>query len=257
MEFSQYLIAIAGGFIAGAINTLAGNGSAITLTILTEILQLPPNIANGTNRIGVFFQTSLGAFEFYRHGKLQLRRSGLYILITIIGSVGGVATAIMVTHAQFKAVFSYLLVFMLITILVKPGRWLKPSEQSFRLPLWASIPLFLALGFYGGFIQMGMGIFFLAAMVLLARYSIIEGNAVKLFVVGAYTFIVILIFQWRGLIDWQAGLIMAIGQSAGGWLTANLAARLPGASVWAYRLLVVIVVLAILLAFDLLSLTPH
>ena len=250
MEFYQYAIAIAGGFLAGAINTLAGNGSAITLTILTEVLQLPPNLANGTNRIGVFFQTSLGAFEFYRHGKLQLQRSGLYIITTVIGSIAGVAAAVLVTHAQFKAVFSYLLVFMLITILVKPARWLRASEKGFTLPIWLSVPLFLALGFYGGFIQMGMGIFFLAAMVLLARYSIIEGNAVKLFVVGLYTFIVIMVFQWRGLIDWRAGLIMAVGQSAGGWLTANLAARLPGANIWAYRLLVVIVVLAILMAFD-------
>ena len=48
-----------------------------------------------------------------------------------------------------------------------------------------TIPAFLALGFYGGFIQMGMGIFFLAAMVLGARYSIIDGNAVKIVVVGA------------------------------------------------------------------------
>lgn len=250
MEFYQYAIAIGGGFIAGAINTLAGNGSAITLTILTEVLQLPPNLANGTNRIGVFFQTSLGAFEFYRHGKLPLQRSRLYIITTVIGSIAGVAAAVLVTHAQFKAVFSYLLVFMLITILVKPARWLRASEKGFTIPVWLSVPLFLALGFYGGFIQMGMGIFFLAAMVLLARYSIIEGNAVKLFVVGLYTFLVILVFQWRGLIDWQAGLIMAIGQSAGGWLTANLASRLPGANIWAYRLLVVIVVLAILMAFD-------
>lgn len=250
MEFYQYAIAIGGGFIAGGINTLAGNGSAITLTILTEILNLPPNVANGTNRIGVFFQTSLGAFEFYRNGKLQLQRSGFYIGLTVLGALGGVTAAVLVSNEQFKAVFSYLLIFMLVTILVKPKRWLRASERGYRLPYWLSIPIFLLLGFYGGFIQMGMGIFFLAAMVLLARYSIIEGNAVKLFVVGLYTVAVIAIFQWRGLIDWRAGLVMAVGQSAGGWLTANLASRLPHADVWAYRLLVVIVLVAIALAFD-------
>jgi len=50
MEFHHYIIAIIGGGLAGIINTLAGNGSAITLTILTEVLQLPGNLANGTQK---------------------------------------------------------------------------------------------------------------------------------------------------------------------------------------------------------------
>ncbi len=41
IEWYHYAIAIAGGVVAGAINTLAGNGSAITLSILTEVMGLP------------------------------------------------------------------------------------------------------------------------------------------------------------------------------------------------------------------------
>ena len=40
-----YLLASSGAFLGGALNTLAGNGSAITLTLLTELLGLPPNVA--------------------------------------------------------------------------------------------------------------------------------------------------------------------------------------------------------------------
>ena len=50
LEYYHYIIAIVGSALAGAINTLAGNGSAITLTILTELLGLPGNMANGTNK---------------------------------------------------------------------------------------------------------------------------------------------------------------------------------------------------------------
>ena len=52
-----YLLALVGSFVAGAINTLAGNGSAITLTILTEVLGLPGTVANGTNRVGIATQS--------------------------------------------------------------------------------------------------------------------------------------------------------------------------------------------------------
>ncbi|MEO0775963.1 MAG: sulfite exporter TauE/SafE family protein, partial [Bacteroidota bacterium] len=111
------------------------------------------------------------------------------------------------------------------------------------------IPLFLAIGFYGGFIQMGMGIFFLAAMVLGARYSINDANAVKLVAVSAYTLLCIAIFQWQGLIHWPFGLLLALGQVIGATIAANFASQHPQADLWAYRFLVVIIVLALVRLF--------
>ncbi len=250
MEFYEYIIAILGGFFAGAINTFAGNGSAITLTILTEMLQLPGNLANGTNRVGVFFQTTFGAFAFHKNGKLDIQRGWRYMIPTIVGAIIGVLVAVWVTSAQFIQVFRVLLVLMLLVILVKPKRWINPVERKKPLAGFITIPLFLALGFYGGFIQMGMGIFFLAAMVLIARYDLVHGNAIKLFVVGVYTTVVLGIFQWRGLIDWHIGLVMAIGQTSGGWLTASFASKFPGANTVAYYVLVLVVLMAIGFLFD-------
>ena len=40
------------GFLAGVINTLAGGGSLFTLPALI-FLGLPPQVANGTNRIAI------------------------------------------------------------------------------------------------------------------------------------------------------------------------------------------------------------
>ena len=82
-------------------------------------------------------------------------------------------------------------------------------------------------------------------MVLFARYDIIESNAVKLLVVALYTIPVIAIFQYKGLINWHVGLVMAIGQTAGGWLTAHYASTYKNANIWAYRLLVIVVIMAI------------
>ena len=251
MELSHYIIAIVGGAVAGCLNTLAGNGSAITLTILTELLQLPGNLANGTNRVGIFTQSLAGSWAFYRNDKLHLNRSSLYITCTIIGALLGIAVALWVSNAQFKAVFRYLMVGMLVVILVKPKRWLRATDTSLQPRWWIVVPAFLALGFYGGFIQMGMGVFFLAAMVLGARYNIMEANAVKLFVVTAYTLIAVLLFQWKGLIDWRIGAVLAVGQTAGGWLTAHYASLYPKADIWAYRLLVAVVIFAIIKLFNL------
>ena len=254
MELWQYLVAIFGGALAGVINTLAGSGSAITLTILTEILGLPGNMANGTNRVGVLTQSIASSLSFYKNGKLNIKKSQAYIITTVIGAISGVFVAVYVSNEQFKFVFKILMVFMLVVILVKPSRWLIETVQDEKPNMLVVIPAFLALGFYGGFIQMGMGVFFLAAMVLIAKYSIIDTNAVKAFVVAVYTIVVIAIFQYHGLIDWKIGAILAIGQTAGGWYTAQFASKYPSANLWAYRLLVLIVILAILKLFGLFDL---
>jgi uncharacterized membrane protein YfcA len=251
LELYHYIIAIVGGIFAGILNTLAGNGSAITLTILTELLQLPGNLANGTNRVGILAQSFMGTWTFHKNGKLNLNRGSTYIIPTIIGAIAGVIVATMVSSEQFKSVFRFLMVFMLIVILVKPSRWLIKTDTSKKVNLWITIPVFLALGFYGGFIQMGMGVFFLAAMVLGAKFSLIDANIIKVFVVGAYTILVVAIFQWNGLIDWRIGLILAVGQTIGAWLAATFASQYPKADFWAYILLVVVVILAIIKMFNL------
>lgn len=251
MEIYQYIIAILGGAFAGAVNTLAGNGSAVTLTILTEVIGLPGNIANATNRVGVLTQSTAGTYAFYRNGKLDVKKSWVYILFTIIGAIAGVIVAIWVSNEQFIRVFRFLMIFMLLVILVKPKRWLIETDTSVNPNLWLAIPIFLALGFYGGFIQMGMGVFFLAAMVLGARYSLIDANAIKSFVVAIYTIPVLIIFHWKGLIDWKVGAVLAIGQTVGGYYTAHYASIYPQANIWAHRLLIVVVLLAIVKLFNL------
>lgn len=253
MEIWQIIIAVLGGFIAGIINTFAGNGSAITLSILTEVLGLPGNVANGTNRVGALLQSTTSTFVFYKNDKLNLSESKSIIILTVIGAFIGVAVAINIPNTQFETIFKYLMLAMLVVILVKPKRWMQESDTIYKMPIWLQVPIFLALGFYGGFIQMGMGIFYLAALVLIAKYDLIKANAVKIFVVFAYTGIVLALFHWRGLVDWKYGSIIAVGQATGGYYAAKVASTSPKASLVAYWILVVVVIVVVLRLFGLLN----
>jgi uncharacterized membrane protein YfcA len=250
MEIYEIIIVLIGGLLAGAINTMAGNGSAITLSIFSEVLGLPPNIANGTNRVGVAFQTAFASSNFYKNKIFTFKESKHLIISTFIGAMLGVYVAVNISNEAFKSVFSYMLIVIFLLILLRPKRWLEKPEQIKEYSLFITVPVFLALGFYGGFLQMGMGIFMLAALVFVGQLDIIKANALKSVIILFYAFVVMAIFHYKGLIHWKYGLMMAVGQSIGGYFTAEFASKYKSANVWAYRLLIVAVFIAILKLFN-------
>jgi len=253
MEWYLYILSIVGGFAAGIMNALAGFGSAITLGIMIEFIGLPANVANGTNRINMLSQTSMSTLAFYRKGKLNLKKCWPIILATFAGAMVGAYLAIVISNEAFKTFYKYLLLVMFIVILINPKRWIRETDEAFRLNRWVSIPLFLLLGVLGGFIQMGFGIFALFILVLLSRYNIIEANAIKVAIIAIYTLVILVIFHLKGLVNWEIGLLFAVGQGAGGYLAAHLASVYKKADVWVYRFLVLVVSVILLRSFNVLS----
>ncbi|HQX44025.1 MAG TPA: sulfite exporter TauE/SafE family protein [Saprospiraceae bacterium] len=249
MTAYEIFLAITGGFFAGCINTLAGNGSVLTLGFLTEIMGMPGNLANGTNRIGIFVQGLASLEAFQRNKKIPLKETWHYLVIGIIGAIVGAVVAIRISPDGFKLVYKYLVLALLVLMIIQSKKWTTRVMFSSGLKPWIYIPVFLALGFYGGFIQMGMGIFFLAVMVYIAKLPIIEANAVKVLMVTSYTIIVIGIFHFMGYVDWKIGGTIALGQGAGGWITAHTVSKIPNADKVAYYFLIAIMIFTLLHLF--------
>lgn len=241
----QFGLIIVGGFLAGVMNTLAGYGSMISLSLLMDVIGLPPNVANGTNRVNVLAQCSASSYSYHKNGKLDLKSSKWVIISMVLGAILGVVTVLHVSNEQFKEIFKYLIIIMYFMIILKPKRWMREVSEESEFPFSVRVLAFFALGFYGGFIQMGMGVFFLVCMVFLERNTLIRANGIKVTIVAIYTVVVLAIFQYQGLVNWKAGLLIAIGQSLGGYLTAKYASQSPNANKWAYYILLVIVIAVI------------
>jgi uncharacterized membrane protein YfcA len=249
MEIYTYILAIGGGFFAGILNAIAGFGSVITLSIMIEFMGMPANLANGTNRINMFTQTSLSSLAYFRQGKLNFKKCQLGVILAFVGAMFGVVLALNISNEAFKIIFRYLLILMFLAVLVNPKRWIHETDLDYKMSKWISIPLFLLLGFYGGFIQMGMGLFTLIVLVLIAKLNIVEANAIKVFIIALYTLVLIFIFDYKGLIDWRIGLTFALGQGIGGYLAAYYASKYSKADVWIYRILIITVLIVILKSF--------
>ncbi|MCS7040226.1 MAG: sulfite exporter TauE/SafE family protein [Caldilineales bacterium] len=242
MEPWLYIAAIAAGFAAGVINTLAGNGSSITLPLLI-FMGLPATVANGTNRIGVLMQTIASTFTYHRREAMPWSASVMLIGPTALGGLLGARIAVDLNEEQMRLAIGGMLVLTFFLILLRPERWLRGRVGGALRPRWYHLVLFFAIGLYGGFIQAGVGIFLLVALVLGLGHDLVKSNAIKSFLVLALNVLAFIVFVRNGQVDWLLGTIVAVGQLVGGWAAVHVATQ-TWAQVWVYRLLMVVVLVS-------------
>ncbi|HIJ79809.1 MAG: TSUP family transporter [Desulfobulbaceae bacterium] len=208
------LILVLVGIISGFINTLAGGGSFLTIPVLI-FMGLPATVANATNRLGVFLQSCTAVKTFQGYGVFDLRFSLIAAIPATIGSVVGAYGATMVSDTAFK---KYLAVFMIVMTLagfLKPGQMLAKRQVTYTPARWAAIwAIFFMIGFYGGFIQAGVGFLILAGM-LLTGFDFVAGNATKTFIILVFTFVSLVIFIIAGKVEYIPGLALGIGSMIG------------------------------------------
>lgn len=225
MEWYLYPILILAGILAGFINTLAGSGSLITLPILM-FMGLPANVANATNRIGIFLQSAVGAASF-RHNKVFEYSEGLWLsLPATIGSFIGAIAAVNLNSKVMETIIGALLFFMFFVVLYKPEKWI--SEKAGRIEgrpkLWQLV-IFFFIGLYGGFIQAGVGFILLAGLVFGAGVNLTKANALKVFIVFVYTSVAIAVFVYNKQIVYLAGFVLAFGSMIGAYIAARVAIK--------------------------------
>lgn len=245
LEPATVALALLGALVAGFVNTLAGNGSAITLTVLTELLGLPPLVANGTNRVGALAASATSTLTYWRSGRIAWRRGARLLVPVAVGAVVGGLYSTQVSNAEFRTVFRWMLVLILALVFVNPKRWLAAGPPASTWPAWAVVAAAGAVGFYGGFIQMGFGPLFLALAVLGAGIPLAEANVYKVVVVTVYTPVLLVAYALAGQVDWSLGFLMASGQALAAYGTTRFAVRSPRAGQVAYVVLVVVVVAAV------------
>ncbi|MGD0574353.1 MAG: sulfite exporter TauE/SafE family protein [Anaerolineales bacterium] len=186
MALYLYPLGVGAGFAAGFINTLAGSGSLITLPLLI-FMGLPANVANGTNRVAILLQNLVAAGGFRRLKLMDWRGALLLGLPATVGSLIGAQIAVNLAAVVMQRTIGALLIIMLILVLVRPQRWLEAKGTPFLgRPVWSWVLGFFLIGVYGGFIQVGVGIFLLAALVLGVGYNLVRANAVKVAIILFY-----------------------------------------------------------------------
>ena len=256
MELAWYFYPLffLAGALAGFINTLAGNGSVFTLSLLL-FAGMPAGLANGTNRLGALVQCIVSIFTFRNTDKFKpLLKSSLGLMVpAVIGAILGATSALQISDELLTKVIGYLMIVMLSIVLLKPKRWLIETANREDNRSLLNYIIFFGIGWYAGFIQMGMGVLFLAALVLVSKYSLIDANFMKIIISFTLFIPALLIYMYNDQVDWKPAIALSIGQGLGAWIATKFALENKNATLWVRRILILMISLAIVKLFNLYS----
>ena len=222
MAYRQIILLFGVGTLAGFINVMAGGGSTITLPTLI-FLGLDSALANGTNRLAIFIQNIFAIISFRRQKVHQFRESFLLSLYTLPGSIIGAIVAVRIGNELFKKILACVIIAILISIFFS-NSYKKPQKgRVVGMRKYFLYPALFAIGFYGGFIQAGVGFLLIASLYHLQNINLLYVNMHKVFIIFIYTIPALIIFIMTGNINWIFGLSLACGSSFGAWWSARFA----------------------------------
>lgn len=212
------------GIVAGALNVVAGGGSLLTLPVMI-MMGLDGPVANGTNRVAILAQnlTAVGAFR--KKGFSDFRLSFTLALCALPGAITGAYVGTLVRGALFNRILAVIMIGLLAQMMWKQHikRQRPNPEVAVRPPRMILGHVFMvAVGFYGGFIQAGVGFMLMAVLSNVLQLDLVRVNMHKVFIVGTYTAAALTVFLLVGAVLWVPGIALAVGNSLGGWIGSHL-----------------------------------
>ncbi len=220
----EWFIIVLAGLFAGFINTVAGGGSLLTLPALM-LAGLPPSMANGTNRIGILLQSAAASWRFYRAGVLDLKLGAELLAPTLVGATFGAYLATSIPDDTLEPIILGVLTLVALLFALRPS-WVAPEPEDTQKQALPRPLVWLALsgaGFYGGFLQAGVGFLLLTTLAGSLRLDLARANALKVALVLPYTCVALVIFIASGQVSWGVGLLLALSSVVGARIGVHVA----------------------------------
>jgi len=224
MELWQLALLSLLGIGSGWVNVLAGGGSLLTVPMMV-FLGIPGPVANGTNRISIIGQNIMAVWGFFSKGFSDFRLSSSLALMACVGAFFGAQVGVQLEGEWFNRVLAVTMIVILFIMIA--DRATIPSEQTDHIAKPKNLVmghiLMVGAGFWGGFIQIGVGFLLMPILYKVMGLDLVRVNMHKVFIALSFSFVALGVFASKTGIVWEAGLALAAGNALGGYLGARSA----------------------------------
>jgi uncharacterized protein len=230
------VVVVGAGFVAGAMNALAGGGSFVSLPALIAV-GVPPVLANTSSTVALF-PGGLASAWAYRDGLRPVGAVSLRALLaaTVCGGLVGALLLLRTTSTAFAFVLPWLL--LIASIALAFGRRIGEALRArWHIHAHAVLAVQFALGIYGGYFGGAVGIMMVAIWGLVDRCDLKQLNAPRTLLVSAANAVAVLAFIAAGAVRWPETLAMLLGAVLGGYGGARIGRRAPPGLIRAITLL--------------------
>ncbi|NWG92386.1 MAG: sulfite exporter TauE/SafE family protein [Parvularculaceae bacterium] len=221
LDHWELALLVLAGFASGWINVIAGGGSLLTVPVMV-FMGMPGPVANGTNRIAIIVQSLSAIASFRSKGLSDFRLSETLAAAASVGAYFGALVGVTLDGVWFNRTVAAVMIAVMVLMAVgedkaKPKPGASPEAKNLVL----GHALMVGAGFWGGFIQIGVGFLIMPILYRVMGLDLVRVNMHKVFIALMFTAVAFLVLAARVEIVWEAGAALAIGTGAGGWMGAH------------------------------------
>ncbi len=218
---NDWLLLGGAGFLAGAMNAVAGGGSFVSLPAMVAA-GVPSLNANASSTLALLPGAFTSGFAYRANFRAFSDVSLTALFVTsLAGGLFGALLLIWTPQRAFDHLLPWLLLIGSLTFAFgrQAGRWLRARVQ---IAPAVSLAVQFLLGVYGGYFGGAVGIMMMAVWSLLGATDLHAMNASRTLIVGVTNMIAAAVFVIGNLIWWPQTITMLIGATVGAYGAAAI-----------------------------------
>jgi len=210
---------------AGWVDAVVGGGGLVQIpALLLGFPQAAPVQILATNKLSSICGTSASAATYYRRVRPDLRTAIPLALLAFGGSLIGASLVSHISRAAFNPIILVVLIGVGAFTILKPEIGLLTDLRfSGHRHVLAAAAVGFVIGIYDGALGPGTGSFLVFALVGLLGYAFVQASAKAKIANVATNLAALAIFIPAGAVMWKVGLLMGLGNLAGGYVGARTA----------------------------------
>ena len=217
-------------FLAGALNTVAGGGSFLSLPALLNAMKgsgVGSVSAQATNNVALWPGQLTSVFAYRDDLKRHTKRLLPLSIASFAGGLAGAWLLLITPNSRFLYLLPWLLLFAAVMfVLCEPlGRWLQTRREAQSSDFWLILGM-AVVSCYVGYFGAGGGFLVMALFGLCGVTNIHEVNALKVVTAAVSIGIAVFWFIYNGRVVWSYCWQMAILAAIGGYVAARYSKRI-------------------------------